>query len=243
MPKGGTQIFCPKCGSNQICRAVSPTALGQGPARRLMMINHQDIRWFRRGRKCRSCGYKFLTGELDEAFINEIVNLRGAWLARVHSGVRSASRAAGKRTRIETVPLEDAQAFIRATAKWDHPSWSIVNAPGHARRIYEHPLGWAIDFGANTFLPGMAVARGFREVASIMTGITDGKVMFREDATARLKRAISGCVANQDGNEYGGYYPLDGNYLTFGTQLINASDGAELILNWGDPKQILMRRY
>lgn len=243
MAKGGTQIYCPKCGSNQICRAVPPTALGERSARRLTMENHEDIRWFRRGRECLSCGYKFLTGELHEAFIDELVELLGAWLAKARNGVRTAGRAAAKRKRVETVSLEEAQAFIRASAKWDHPSWSIVNAPRHAKRVYKHHLGWAIDFGANTFLPGMAVARGFSEIESIMNDIAEGKVVFREDAIRRLKHVISGCVAGHDGNEYGGFYPMDGDYLTFGTQFIDAADGAELILEWGDPREILMKKH
>jgi hypothetical protein len=97
------------------------------------------------------------------------------------------------------VPLEDAKAFIRATAKWDHPSYSIADAPKHANRIYKHDLGWALDFGANTFLPGLAVARSFRETGRIFAELAEGNVVFREQAIARLMRAISGCVATHDG--------------------------------------------
>lgn len=184
----------------------------------------------------------FLTGELDENFIRELVELRSAWLHTIKSAARSASRTAAKRARQETVPLEDAEAFIRASAKWDHPSWSIVNAPKHAKRIYAHDLGWAIDFGANTFLPGMAVERCFREMGRIMNELAEGQIVFRDQASKRLVQTISGCVATHDGYEYNGYYPLDGDYMTFGTQMIDADDGAKLILNWADPKGILMSR-
>ena len=66
--------------------------------------------------------------------------------------------------------------------------------------------------------------------------------MFREQAVTRLMREISGCVATHDGFEYNGYYPLDGDYMTFGTQLIDAELGAKLVLQWADPKQILLDR-
>lgn len=242
MAKGGTKIYCAECKAIQVCRAISPTEFDEPSAQRVQDERYADLHWFRRGRECLSCGHKFLTGELDEAFIRELVELRKSWLQTVAGGARSASRAAAKRTRLETVPLEDAEAFIRAAAKWDHPSYSIVDAPKHARRIYKHSLGWAIDFGANTFLPGMAVARGFREVGAVMDRIAQGEVIFREDASKRLQQVISGCVATHDGYEYNGYYPMDGIYLTFGTQLIDTEDGANLILRWADPKGVLMKR-
>ncbi len=242
MAKGGTKILCPECSDIQVCRAISPTELDEPSAQRVRDERHSDLHWFRRGRKCLACGHKFLTGELDEAFIHELVELRKSWLQSVAGSARSASRAASKRTRLEYVPREDAEAFIRASAKWDHPSWSIVDAPKHAGRIYRHGLGWAIDFGANTFLPGMAIARCFHAVATIMNSVSEGEIIFREDANRHLQKVISGCVATRDGHEYNGYYPMDGIYLSFGTQLIDAEDGANLILRWADRKGILMSR-
>jgi hypothetical protein len=242
MTGGGTKIFCPECQGIRVCRALSPTVLDQPSSRRVQDERYPDLNWFRRGRECLACAHKFLTGELDEDFIRELVELRRSWLRGVSKSAQSAARAAAKRERDETVPVEDARAFIRATAKWDHPSYSIVDAPKHANRIYKHALGWAIDFGANTFLPGMAVARSFREMSRIFSELADGKVVFREQAIERLIRTISGCVATHDGYEYNGYYPLDGYYLTFGTQLIDADDGARLILEWADPNGLLLSR-
>ena len=103
-------------------------------------------------------------------------------------------------------------------------------------------MGWALDFGANTFLPGFAIARSFREIASIFTELASGNVVFREQAIARIMRQISGCVATHDGYEYNGYYPMDGDYMTFGTQLIDAELGAKLVLHWADPKGTLLSR-
>lgn len=242
MTRGGTKIFCPVCNDIQICRAIPPTALDQPSAQRVQDEAYPDLHWFRRGRECLNCGHKFLTGELNEDFIRELVELRRSWLRGVSKSARSAAHAASKRVRAETVPLKDAKAFIRAAAKWDHPSYSIVDAPKHANRIYKHGLGWAIDFGANTFLPGLAVARCYRECELIFSELADGKVVFREQAIERLIREISGCVATHDGYEYSGYYPLDGDYMTFGTQLIDTDDGARLILHWVDPDKMLLSR-
>ncbi|MGI9361793.1 MAG: hypothetical protein ACR2O7_09570 [Parasphingorhabdus sp.] len=55
-----------------------------------------------------------------------------------------------------------------------------------------------------------------------------------------LKTIIFGCGATQDGLEYNGYYPMDGVYLTFGTQLIDADDGAQLMLRWADPDSLIL---
>ncbi len=242
MPRGGTKIYCADCEENQVCRAIPPSQLDEPSAQRVQDERYADLHWFRRGRECLNCGERFLTGELDEGFIRELVELRKSWLHSVKGAARAAGRAASKRGRPECVAFEDAAAFIRASAQWDHPSGQIVDAPSHVRNIYEHELGWAIDFGANTFLPGLAVARCFREVAALLDRIGEGEVLFREDATRRLQQAISGCVATQDGYEYNGYYPMDGIYLTFGTQLIDTEDGASLVLRWADPKGILMNR-
>jgi len=240
MMRGGTKIFCPECKENQVCRAISPTALNEPSAQRVQDDRHTDLNWFRRGRECLHCGHQFLTGELDEAFIRELVSLREAWLAKIKAAALKAGRRANKQSRLETVSYEDAHAFMVASAKWDHPSYQIVDAPKHADRIYEHALGWAVDYGANTFLPGMAVARCNREMAHIFERLAQGHVVFRSEVLRRLITVISGCVATQDGFEYNGYYPMDGVYLTFGTQLIDADDGAQFMLRKADPDSIIL---
>lgn len=244
MARGGTRVYCARCRRETICRAISPTKLGKKKAQRVNHEQYVDIHWFRRGRECSDCGSIFLTGELDETFIQELVDLRNSWLSRIRGAAGAARRRCNKNARVETVFLEDAQAFIRACAYWDHPtSYSYVGAPKHARRVYLHSLGWAVDFGANTFLPGMAIARGHKEMEHIFEELEAGKICFRDDALRRLKRVISGCVATQDGHEYNGYYPTEHGYLRFGTQLIYTDDAAAFILNKADPKQLLMTRF
>lgn len=41
---------------------------------------------------------------------------------------------------------------------------------------------------------------------------------------------ILAAVANNDGYEYDGYYPIDGRDMMFGEQSIDVKDGADFIL-------------
>ena len=243
MPVGGTRLFCPNCTSETVCRAVSPTKLERRKQQRISHAVHGDLHWFRRGRECLACGYLFLTGELSETFIQELIDLRNAWVQSMRPHVRKARRRCEAQSRLETVSLEDAKALVRKSAYWDHPaSYSYVHAPNHDRRVYRHPLGWAINFGANTFLPGMAISRGSGGMVRIFQDLEAGKITFREDAIIRLRRIISGCVADNDGQEYNGYYPQKGTFLRFGAQLIDTYAAALFILERADPEGLLMSR-
>ena len=121
MPVGGTKLFCERCQTETICRAVSPTRMGKKKEQRVAHVAYDDLHWFRRARVCLACGREFLTGELDETFIEELADLRRAWLAKTKSSATRMRRSCEARSRKETVSLEDAQAFIRQTACWDHP--------------------------------------------------------------------------------------------------------------------------
>jgi hypothetical protein len=76
--QGGTQKWCPNCEGVQVCTAVSPTQLGEESAQRWYRSDHDDIRWFRRGQVCQQCGHKWLSAEVPEDFVNELVELRDA---------------------------------------------------------------------------------------------------------------------------------------------------------------------
>lgn len=243
MAVGGTRLHCERCQTETVCRAVSPTRMGKKKEQRVDHAAYDDLHWFRRGRTCLACGREFLTGELDEPFIEELADLRKAWLAKIRTSASTMRQSCEAKSRRETVPLEDAQEFVRQTAYWDHPkAYSYVRAPRHAERVYMHSLGWAVDFGENTFLPGLAICRCNSAMAQVFRELEDGSVRFREDAIGRLRSAISGSVANGDGQEYAGCYPMDGPYLRFGNQLINANRGALFILRRTDPDGILMAR-
>lgn len=76
--QGGTRKWCPSCDSVQVCAAVSPSSLGFGSGQRWYRRDHSDIRWFRRALVCQKCGHEWLTAELPEKFLEELVELRNA---------------------------------------------------------------------------------------------------------------------------------------------------------------------
>ena len=78
---GGTQMWCPYCKRIQVCRAVPPadvTLLTKDYQQRWCFTNHNDVHFFQRGRECKVCEHKFLTGEVDMHFLNELIELRDA---------------------------------------------------------------------------------------------------------------------------------------------------------------------
>ena len=75
---GGTKMYCPDCKKITICKAIPTTRLGKKSGQRWYRSDHEDINWFRRGRECLSCGHKFITAEMNEDFIEELVELRDA---------------------------------------------------------------------------------------------------------------------------------------------------------------------
>lgn len=75
---GGTKMYCPKCKTIRVCKAIPLNKIGQKPAQRWYKIDHPDINWFRRGRQCLTCYKCFVTSEVNEKFIDELVELRDA---------------------------------------------------------------------------------------------------------------------------------------------------------------------
>ena len=231
MAKGGTKIYCPGCNSFSICRAISPTKIGKPKAQRCHRTDYQDIAWFRRGRECLRCGYRFLSAEVDETFVTELVELRERLAKKQKATVRTIRRNAPWLKREETIPLEVAEHFIRATAWWlTHSSGSPVRAPGHADRIYKSHHGWAVDFGANTFLVGKAIERCRNTINDYLEEASKGRIPLKSEVIALLKRQVSGAVANVAGYEYAGYYPIENQDLTFGAQSIDVSDAANFMI-------------
>jgi len=76
--QGGTQVFCPYCSAVKVCQAVPTTELGKPSGQRWRREDHKDIQWFRRGRRCVACRKQFITAEVDEGFLGELVELRNA---------------------------------------------------------------------------------------------------------------------------------------------------------------------
>jgi hypothetical protein len=75
---GGTQKWCPKCLDITVCKAVNPSTLGVPSGQRMHFEHHVDINFFRRGLICLACDYEFITAEVDEKFLDELVELRKA---------------------------------------------------------------------------------------------------------------------------------------------------------------------
>ena len=76
--QGGTQKWCPECRDIQVCTAVNPSQLVGESGQRWYRSDHADIQWFRRCLVCATCGHKWLSAELPEDFLDELVELRNA---------------------------------------------------------------------------------------------------------------------------------------------------------------------
>jgi hypothetical protein len=120
--------------------------------------------------------------------------------------------------------------FVRASAWWLTHARKPVRAPGHADRLQMSQHGWAVEFGANSFLVGKAIERGNEFLNRCREEASTGQIISRADVEAKLKRIISGCVANSNGDEYGGHYPIRNETLEFGAQGIGVDDGADFLI-------------
>ena len=124
----------------------------------------------------------------------------------------------------KSITKEEAMMFISRSAWWyGHPSHP-VRAHKHQYRTSGNNPNWMIEFGANTFLVGRAIARCKSEILSIIKEGKSGKLFTMETIKKRLYKRISNSVANSSGNEYNGGYPWYGKHMIFGTQSINLSD-------------------
>lgn len=74
--QGGTKIYCSFCGEATVCKAIPLTELGYKSSQRWYRKDHDDINWFRRARECQECTHQFITAEIEENFITELVELR-----------------------------------------------------------------------------------------------------------------------------------------------------------------------
>jgi hypothetical protein len=131
---------------------------------------------------------------------------------------------------------ETPKRFIEKTAWWlTHSSGNPVRAPRHADRLYMSRHGWAVDFGANTFLVGKAIERCGKVLNQCRDAAARGQTVSRADVEAKLRKAISWSVANSSGDEYQGSYPVRDDYtLVFGAQGIGVDDGADFMIEESD---------
>jgi hypothetical protein len=79
--QGGTEMYCPNCKDNRVCKAISAAKVTYDPSdnwQRKHYTDHKDINFFQRGRECLSCDHRFVTGEVDLEFLDELRELRDA---------------------------------------------------------------------------------------------------------------------------------------------------------------------
>jgi hypothetical protein len=74
----GTKMFCPHCQEINECRAIKPNEVGLKGGQRWYRTDSPDIQWFRRIRQCLGCSEVFITAEVNEDYLDELVELRSA---------------------------------------------------------------------------------------------------------------------------------------------------------------------
>ncbi|MBP2455140.1 hypothetical protein [Mycolicibacterium lutetiense] len=75
MAKHGPQKWCPKCETWRVIEAVKLTELGEEYHQRIE-LRHENIRYFRRGQQCQTCYHCWLSAEVPERLIDELVERR-----------------------------------------------------------------------------------------------------------------------------------------------------------------------
>lgn len=76
--RGGTMKWCPHCKKITVCSASNPKDIDGDASRnqRIYWSDHRDVNAFRRGIWCRSCDGQWLTVEVEEIFMDELIDLR-----------------------------------------------------------------------------------------------------------------------------------------------------------------------
>ncbi len=226
------RFVCPCCGRLAPAEVVALRSLPTVSIGRTYSADHyEDLIGVRRARQCRLCGKTWTTFELPEEVADELVKLRSLRASVVSEIVDNMSKQNQWLVPGANIPYRLAYEFVADSAWWlTHSSGSPVRAPGHARRLYSHDEhGWAVDFGANTFLAEVALSRC---ALTLHTALEDAAVGARLDHRGlrkRVVRAVRGAVANYSGEEYAGYYPCSGSDMVFGAQSIDTKDACNFL--------------
>lgn len=231
MADGGLLIYCPNCARLSICASIPLYKASKPKSRRLFQEENRDIQWFRRVRQCKSCSEMFLTAEVEEHFLNELVELRQL-LAQKHGQVVDTIKIKSPWiVNHELIPRELAEEFVRRSAWWlTHSSGSEIRAPRHASRIRGTSHGWAVEFGANDFLVGKAIERCGKVIKQFLDEASSGKLLLLDELKKALAHQISRSVSNANGYEYEGCYPITHGQLIFGTQAIDIDDAINFLI-------------
>jgi hypothetical protein len=84
MSDGGTNMYCHRCSEIKSCEVIGLSTFGTENSffgdyeieQRRSIEKYPDLQFFMRGRQCQTCGNKFITVEIREDAINELVELR-----------------------------------------------------------------------------------------------------------------------------------------------------------------------
>ncbi len=232
MRADGTAIYCPVCGTFRQCR-TQPSLPKEDRRRRCSYDEaYKEIAAYRRHRYCWRCSTSFVTAEIDEALIVELVHLRRA-RAKKHAAIVRRIRREQKwlRDNCFTVPLDLAEQFVAASAWWlTHSSGSPVRAPGHAERLRKSGVGWELAFGANNLLVSEAIAGCAGSLLSCLESAASGRLISRRNLRSCLKSCISNSVENGAGERYRGAYPSKDGRLVFGAQAIDLNDAVRFLI-------------
>jgi len=92
-------MWCPSCKKVTSCKSVYVRQIKENiqTARRLYQKDHDDVQFYRRGRRCQNCDHGFLTAETREDFIDELVELRDT-LAAIKNNIEQYITDSAKTT-------------------------------------------------------------------------------------------------------------------------------------------------
>lgn len=159
--------------------------------------------------------------ERERARIEEEQKEEFKWKEKV-STVRNKVKQLSEHEEIE---LSLAKEFIKKSAYW-YRSGRFVDASGHSKNIFGNKRNWKIEFGSNTFLVGQAIYRCQQTLLDFLKYVEYRKIKLSDDQKRKLRQKLEmdvcGAVANYQGYEYS--YPVDDNYMMFGTQAINVKE-------------------
>ena len=71
-------MYCPSCQEIQDCKAIPEGKAGLKGGQRWQRTDYPDLQWFRRVRQCLYCEEIFVTAEIRENILEELVALRYA---------------------------------------------------------------------------------------------------------------------------------------------------------------------
>lgn len=105
---------CPGCGRVRVCKPVPTTEVvwGLESRQRWRTLGHDDLSYFRRGRRCLTCGHSSLSVEILESQLDELVELWEA-LADLKENAEAYSEQSGAAA-LSLKKLKNSLAVLRA---------------------------------------------------------------------------------------------------------------------------------